>query len=415
MSDKSKKEDYTIYPLLRDPDAQEYQEVGENLLKPSFVYGLIGTRFVGKCFGIDTPIKMFDKSIKKVQDIKVGDKLLGDDEEERIVESVCEGVEQMYIVKQEGGITYRVNKSHILSLINEESEKIDINIEEYLQSDLYLYGYKIVDGVIIKGCIKIIMDKVDNYYGFEISGNNRRFKLEDDTIVHNTNLMMTMVMRGFPFYLGAFDRIILISGTMKFDSSTRALVDYIGSENAFDTYSDGIIQALVEHNKALPKQLREKILIIGDDLPSLNLPMNAEIYKGTAYFRHLGISVILITQILRGVGQGLPPIVRNQLEGICIFRNSNQKQLNNIFEEMGHFGSPENIEAMYNDVVRGVPYNFLYLNSRTLKCYKNFDEEIWSMYDENGNYNPPYVEFKNKNKKKSLIENGSTSSEIIPK
>ncbi|HAI44767.1 MAG TPA: hypothetical protein DCM40_45115, partial [Maribacter sp.] len=148
MSDKSKKEDYTIYPLLRDPDSQEYQEVGENLLKPPFVYGLIGTRFVGKCFGIDTPIKMFDKSIKKVQDIKVGDKLLGDDEEERIVESVCEGVEQMYIVKQEGGITYRVNKSHILSLINEESEKIDINIEEYLQSDLYLYGYKIVDGVI---------------------------------------------------------------------------------------------------------------------------------------------------------------------------------------------------------------------------------------------------------------------------
>ena len=278
MSDKSKKEDYTIYPLLRDPDSQEYQEVGENLLKPPFVYGLIGTRFVGK-----------------------------------------------------------------------------------------------------------------------------------------TNLIMTMVMRGFPFYLGAFDRIILISGTMKFDSSTRALVDYIGEENCFDTYSDGIIQALVEHNKALPKQLREKILIIGDDLPSLNLPMNAEIYKGTAYMRHLGISLILVTQILRGVGQGLPPIVRNQLEGVIIFRNSNQKQLNNIFEEMGHFGSTENIEAMYNDVVRGVPYNFLYLNSRTLKCYKNFDEEIWSMYDENGNYNPSYVEFKNKNKKKSLIENGSTSSEIIPK
>ena len=45
MSDKSKKEDYTIYPLLRDPDSQEYQEVGENLLKPPFVYGLIGTRF----------------------------------------------------------------------------------------------------------------------------------------------------------------------------------------------------------------------------------------------------------------------------------------------------------------------------------------------------------------------------------
>ena len=101
-----------------------------------------------------------------------------------------------------------------------------------------------MDGVIIKGCIKIIIDKVDNYYGFEISGNNRRFKLEDDTIVHNTNLMMTMVMRGFPFYLGAFDRIILISGTMKFDSSTRALVDYIGEENCFDTYSDGIIQSL---------------------------------------------------------------------------------------------------------------------------------------------------------------------------
>lgn len=255
-------EDYNIYPILKDPEEQEYQPIGEKLLKPPFVYALIGTRMVGK-----------------------------------------------------------------------------------------------------------------------------------------TTLMMSLTMREFPFYLGAFDRIILISPTLGVDTSTRELVNYIGEENTFDYYDDAIIDGIIHHNKSLPKPLREKILVIGDDLPAMGIPMNAKIYTTLSCAgRHYGISTMLISQILRGNNIGLPPACRNNIEGYFIFRNSNQKQLNNIYEELGHFGSPSNIEAMYEDTVGGRPYQFLYLNSRNLKAYRNLDEEIWSMYDENGNYNQEYHLTRNKNK-----------------
>ena len=38
----------------------------------------------GKCLGKDTPIMMYDGSIKMVQDIKVGDKIMGDDSKKEI-------------------------------------------------------------------------------------------------------------------------------------------------------------------------------------------------------------------------------------------------------------------------------------------------------------------------------------------
>lgn len=70
----------------------------------------------GKCHGYNTPILMFDGTIKMVQDILKGDELMGDDSKVRNVQSTCQGYEQMYDIIQSNGDTYRVNESHILSL-----------------------------------------------------------------------------------------------------------------------------------------------------------------------------------------------------------------------------------------------------------------------------------------------------------
>lgn len=70
----------------------------------------------GKCLGIDTPVYMFDGSIKMSQDIEVGDVLMGPDNTPRNVLSVCTGQEEMYWIRQKRGEDYRVNGSHILSL-----------------------------------------------------------------------------------------------------------------------------------------------------------------------------------------------------------------------------------------------------------------------------------------------------------
>lgn len=70
----------------------------------------------GKCLGKGTPILMYDLSIKNVEDVKVGDVLMGPDGSPRNVLSTTVGVEQMYWIRQKKGMDYRVNESHILSL-----------------------------------------------------------------------------------------------------------------------------------------------------------------------------------------------------------------------------------------------------------------------------------------------------------
>jgi len=71
---------------------------------------------LGKCLGKDTAILMHSGEIKKVQDIKVGDLLMGDDSTPRTVLSLARGRETMYKVVPTKGEPYTVNESHILSL-----------------------------------------------------------------------------------------------------------------------------------------------------------------------------------------------------------------------------------------------------------------------------------------------------------
>jgi superfamily II DNA or RNA helicase len=71
---------------------------------------------VGKCMKKDTPILMHDGTIKKVQDIKVGDLLMGDDSRPRTVLSLARGEDNMYDIIPAKGEKYTVNEEHILCL-----------------------------------------------------------------------------------------------------------------------------------------------------------------------------------------------------------------------------------------------------------------------------------------------------------
>ncbi len=105
---------------------------------------------MGKCLGRGTKVVMFDGSLKKVEDVKIGDKLMGNDSLPRNVLSTTSGIEQMYWIRQNKGIDYRVNESHILSLKKSRAEGkgnkgdvLNINIKEYLEkSDKFKSNYK---------------------------------------------------------------------------------------------------------------------------------------------------------------------------------------------------------------------------------------------------------------------------------
>ena len=79
----------------------------------SIFFGLSGT---GKCHGFDTPIMLHNGTTKMVQDIRVGDLVMGDDSSPRKVLSLGRGEDEMYEVTNIKGDTYTVNSEHILCL-----------------------------------------------------------------------------------------------------------------------------------------------------------------------------------------------------------------------------------------------------------------------------------------------------------
>jgi replicative DNA helicase len=105
---------------------------------------------MGKCLGRGTKVVMFDGTLKNVEDIVVGDQLMGDDSTPRNVLSLAHGEEKMYWVRQNKGIDYRVNESHILSLKRSRNEGkhshgdvLNIEVRDYLQkSNKFKTNYK---------------------------------------------------------------------------------------------------------------------------------------------------------------------------------------------------------------------------------------------------------------------------------
>lgn len=94
---------------------------------------------MGKCLGRGTKVLMYDGTLKPVEGIRVGDKLMGVDSTPRNVLSLARGREQMYWIRQRHGVDYRVNGSHILSLKRSRNEGgwtrgdiINISVSDYL-------------------------------------------------------------------------------------------------------------------------------------------------------------------------------------------------------------------------------------------------------------------------------------------
>lgn len=88
----------------------------------------------GKCLGKDTPVLMYDGSIKMVQDVVHGDKLMGPDSKPRNVKSTTKGESELFRITPIKGDSWVCNDVHILSLRRTGgSEIMDIEIKDYLK------------------------------------------------------------------------------------------------------------------------------------------------------------------------------------------------------------------------------------------------------------------------------------------
>lgn len=239
------------------------------------------------CHTKGTKIMMYDNSYKLVEDIEVNDRVMGNDNTERIVKKLHRGKDNIYEIKDKNGKeeSYMVNGDHLLSLIakdvsmennikwlknknrwrvywheknivgypeekrkyfainegdkthyykkdtkyfenKEEAKKaldifvrqnnhknvindndiINVNVRDYIQISKKLskyYGFKIKDDGMKTYKIEIKdTNNIDNYYGFELDGNNL-YKLSNGIVTHNSN-GKSIIIKLFELALGKY-------------------------------------------------------------------------------------------------------------------------------------------------------------------------------------------------------------------
>lgn len=133
---------------------REYQQAGVDGIRAALARKKRAVLFVlptggGKCLAAGTPVLMHDGTIKPIEKITAGERIMGPDSQPRTVLSTCTGREMMYKVTPTKGDPYVVNESHILSLkITGTSDRVrggdgrmylagdivNISIPDYLKS-----------------------------------------------------------------------------------------------------------------------------------------------------------------------------------------------------------------------------------------------------------------------------------------
>ena len=143
------------------------------------------------CHAKGTKVIMFDGSFKNVEDVKMGDLLMGPDSKSRFVyETLC-GNEEMFRITPVKGEPFIVNKNHILHLIpscKNDTFRFPLNIKvsDYLTlTECAKEGFKLtyVNGLRTGFTIESIGEA--DYYGFNLNGDH--LYLTSDFIIHHNS------------------------------------------------------------------------------------------------------------------------------------------------------------------------------------------------------------------------------------
>lgn len=87
----------------------------------------------GKCWGRGTPMLRFDGKIVAVEDVAMGDLLMGPDSYPRLVMSTTRGAGPLYRVIPIKGDPWVCNDAHILTLVNTwRGDVVDVSVGDYL-------------------------------------------------------------------------------------------------------------------------------------------------------------------------------------------------------------------------------------------------------------------------------------------
>ena len=112
----------TFYPLLFDNNQLEI---------------LVGGSNSGKYFGKGTEIVMADGRLKKIEDIKKDDCVMGVNSKPRKVLGTTKGYGELFKVKIKGSEGFIANREHILCLTDRSGNFYEMSIDDYLKINKY--------------------------------------------------------------------------------------------------------------------------------------------------------------------------------------------------------------------------------------------------------------------------------------
>lgn len=161
-----------------------------------------------KCHDGDDLVMMFNGSTKRVKDVRVGDRLMGDDGQPRLVLEVGTGRGPMYQVS--GDSSYRVTAEHVLCLKRTDSSQLlELTAANYAQRDPGFQrewqGYRAhvnLPGIPLQSIATRVEPAGDGYWvGFRVDGNHR-YLLADFTVTHNSGTMLNFAFNAVKIGVG---------------------------------------------------------------------------------------------------------------------------------------------------------------------------------------------------------------------
>ena len=125
------------------------------------------------------------------------------------------------------------------------------------------------------------------------------------------------------------------------------------------TYSDDKLQRLIDHQKSIPSNKRQKLLLVMDDLLSDPQARRSPLILGVfCEGRHYGVQPILISQVGNHI---LTPVIKNNASYMFISR-LNRFQLASIWESLTNIDKDEFISIVEHC---NKDYNFIAIDNTT--------------------------------------------------
>jgi len=217
------------------------------------------------CHAKGHPILMHDGTVKPVQDVRVGERVMGDDSTPRTVLTLCRGRETMYRITPHRGKPFVVNASHVLSLISTPEGKrfpssrrgggiTNIVLREYLarpaawreRHHLYrVFPHRPNRDVLYTGFTVERMPE-DDFFGFTLDGN--RLYVDGNFVVHHnsgkTPVMATICRDAVIRWNG---RVLILAHVKELLEQAADKLRMICPEVSFGVYSAGLKRRDTDH------------------------------------------------------------------------------------------------------------------------------------------------------------------------